>query len=478
MKTKPLFTVFLLLIAATAVQAQTGYHVNWKEAPENPVPVVHTLNHFKLYGDVAMVEQFDKFGNKTSEMRFDVKGNLLYHDETVFTDTLHYDAQGRLTGKSGESILGNYTVSYETDNKGRVISEKKKDVHYQYTYYNNGLYRNKIDVSRNFTYKSYSYDAQGRVTTYTEFDYQRPDEYRILEQYRYAIDKELMMVSIDITNQKGDTRTTKTIYQDGRISHYTIKYDDNKNRILDALGNAYFITYYSGLTTGSKKGEVAISTGCKSGNCTDGFGKYQYTNGYYEGFFKNKLKEGYGKYVWNKSGTYIGQWKDDRMNGVGVYEALNTTESHFGHWENGLLHGKGMKFLADGTREFGTYQEGMLKQALPNTKNTEPGPCKTGNCVDGLGSYLWDNNDLFIGYFNNAVRNFGVYSFANGDVYMGYFNAQGQMDGFGVFNYANGDAYGGEFSKGNFHGQGRYEYKDKRPPLTGQFENGNLIKAQ
>jgi hypothetical protein len=43
------------------------------------------------------------------------------------------------------------------------------------------------------------------------------------------------------------------------------------------------------------------------------------------------MREGYGKYKWNDNSYYEGEWKNDKMNGKGVYCSAEgvTTEGIF-----------------------------------------------------------------------------------------------------------------------------------------------------
>src|SRR5690606_15700511 len=77
--------------------------------------------------------------------------------------------------------------------------------------------------------------------------------------------------------------------------------------------------------------------GCEKGDCQNGFGKYNYENGSYEGFFKNGKKHGMGNYLWNDSSLYLGHWENDQMNGFGFYSKTNDPnfKNYFGYFKNG-----------------------------------------------------------------------------------------------------------------------------------------------
>eukprot|EP01084_Bolivina_argentea_P237503 399140_1 len=66
----------------------------------------------------------------------------------------------------------------------------------------------------------------------------------------------------------------------------------------------------------------------------EGYGKTIYvTEGQtYEGGKKNKLKHGYGKYVWASGEVYEGEWKDDKKHGHGKY-VYASGEVYEGEWK-------------------------------------------------------------------------------------------------------------------------------------------------
>lgn len=56
----------------------------------------------------------------------------------------------------------------------------------------------------------------------------------------------------------------------------------------------------------------------------DGFGVYYYSNGdIYEGEWKDNLHHGNGKYLFSDGSRYEGGWKDHRMHGTGKYWDIN-----------------------------------------------------------------------------------------------------------------------------------------------------------
>ncbi len=118
------------------------------------------------------------------------------------------------------------------------------------------------------------------------------------------------------------------------------------------------ITPKSSLLSGS-------TTGCISGDCKNGFGKYVYNNGYYEGNFKNGYRNGQGKYYYDIGDFYTGIFHDNKFNGKGTYYYTNG-ERYDGEWKEQRHHGKGQLFHFDGEAEDGYWNEGVkIKSKTP-----------------------------------------------------------------------------------------------------------------
>lgn len=222
--------------------------------------------------------------------------------------------------------------------------------------------------------------------------------------------------------------------------------------------------------------ESAPALKCVSGNCEDGWGRWEFDNGYYDGFWMNGKREGYGVYDWNASGTYNGFWLNDKMDGYGSYE--NKEGNIFtGMFTDNMLNGLGEEsnYNKDEFKR-GFYKNNQLQTPYVFVSNGIDSGCTAGNCKDSYGNYVWENGDVFTGYFKNNVAFLGRYEFKNGDVYQGMFNLNGQFHGQGRFFYAVGGYYGGNFYNGEFSGKGYYHDKDNKTRI-GVWDNGTLLKT-
>lgn len=102
---------------------------------------------------------------------------------------------------------------------------------------------------------------------------------------------------------------------------------------------------------------------------TIGFGKFEFQNRIiYIGSFKQlktgqKVREGYGKVIHPGNDNsecgqeyYEGEWKNDMMNGYGIYHYSNG-DVYEGDWVNNMQNGYGKYFFTDGNRYEGDWKD-------------------------------------------------------------------------------------------------------------------------
>ena len=79
------------------------------------------------------------------------------------------------------------------------------------------------------------------------------------------------------------------------------------------------------------------SSGCMSGDCLNGPGKYIYSNGdKFNGYWKNGIRNEYGRYDWNSGCWYLGDFRNDSITGNGAFHPVKGDYID-GTWENGKL---------------------------------------------------------------------------------------------------------------------------------------------
>ena len=81
---------------------------------------------------------------------------------------------------------------------------------------------------------------------------------------------------------------------------------------------------------------------------------YGQTMNTFEGFFQNDLQEGYGIYVWHKTGAcYKGHWQNGKRHGEGTWTYGNS--SYIGTWRLGKPEGRGIQINDAGDRYEGEF---------------------------------------------------------------------------------------------------------------------------
>jgi len=214
---------------------------------------------------------------------------------------------------------------------------------------------------------------------------------------------------------------------------------------------------------------------CESGDCINGWGKKVYDYGYYEGFFENGNRHGYGLFDWTESGNYIGFWDNDKMHGYGCY--LGTGKDLIGQYVTGSLHGFGhTKEIETNKWVYGYFQNYLVDQEYTFYDNKISVGCIAGDCQSKYGRYKWENGDQFTGFFQNGKMFMGTYSFASGDKYEGMFNSDNQFHGQGRFFFEDGSYYGGEWRNGKQEGRG-YSHDSDYKRKIGDWRRGSFVKA-
>ncbi|CDW72018.1 UNKNOWN [Stylonychia lemnae] len=81
---------------------------------------------------------------------------------------------------------------------------------------------------------------------------------------------------------------------------------------------------------------------------------------YYEGEYKNDVKEGYGQYKWASGNYYKGYYKNDKRHFYGEMY-WNDGSIYKGEWCDGVQHGYGKMIFATGEVKEGFFDNGVFK---------------------------------------------------------------------------------------------------------------------
>ena len=205
----------------------------------------------------------------------------------------------------------------------------------------------------------------------------------------------------------------------------------------------------------------------------NGSGKLTLLSGdVHEGQFVKNIVKGFGSYT-SENGKYVGQWKDGKADGFGIFNFVpNNTlayESYEGGWKANAMHGKGILIWIFGDRYEGQFND---------------------NIAEGQGTYYWANGKKYIGQFrDNCNIGHGTLIFEPDDLlgrvrYEGNWEKNpastdtiftcGIMSGYGHMYWFDGTRYVGEFKNGLPNGYGQVFAKDGTVSQIGQWKNGRF----
>ncbi|GAB5399072.1 MAG: hypothetical protein Aureis2KO_06570 [Aureisphaera sp.] len=469
-----------------------GQHKRSDNAPLNPFSVRYHKSQFNLKGPLK--EYKDWLGT----YHFNKEGYLV-KDESLLgltTDYL-YDASNNLY-----QIVSTYAGTPVTYN---VILDQSKNVQIKatalnigekYIYDSNGNLLEKYRIDGNEIQNRYAYDSQNRLIKSEGF-YNSINE-TSTTTYSYAKEGSYLKINSHYTSSNPSKEESRYIsyYKEGEYCGQTknsnMKYDKYGNPLhsLDKFGKVSTDNSYVYFGEENTSSTAAVSapqvntpsststastktSGC-TGDCQNGWGHMVYGDDYYEGFWKNGKRDGYGMYFWTGTGKHIGFWKNNNQEGFGVYLSDNG-DSKTGEYKTGKMNGKGYSKINE-VWERGIYVGGSLTTAHNFYDNKVETGCVAGDCQNSYGRYKWENGDVFTGYFNNGVMNMGYYSFANGDAYAGMFNSKGQFHGDGRYFFKDKAYYGGQWENGKYHGRGYFHDKDLKQQI-GEWSRGTLTRS-
>lgn len=167
------------------------------------------------------------------------------------------------------------------------------------------------------------------------------------------------------------------------IKCYEGKFQDNqlmdgKGKIIEIKENGSKVIYEGDIKNMKREGKGIQ----KNENCT------------YMGDFRNDLKDGHGKAVFNDGDVYEGDFKNDKMTGQGLYQ-FKENKTYEGEFLDGKFHGKGILKYDNGTEFQGNFvnnlKEGYGEYRRKKGKNYH-GMYKA-NKKHGKGVIIYENGE-------------------------------------------------------------------------------------
>lgn len=418
------------------------------------------------------VEQKEKARNETYNL---IKTSIGYIKDYKPSPSIKRNPKGDITNYTWYSPNSNFgSSSYTFEYKDGYIYETKTAL-VTSKYNSNGL-KTYDFVLASPSYFYYNSDGFLNKKVYYPLSTAVYDYYEYIKDNRGNWVQKRRYVYYTNSGKKWDIKEIhyrKITYQDGLVTGSDVF---NQNDLNQALTTQINLPVWTDDPWAIDRRQA--NQGCEKGDCQNGFGKYNYENGTYEGFFKNGKKHGMGNYQWNDNSIYMGNWENDQMSGYGFYSKTNDPnfKNYFGYFKNGNFDGKGYMDKSS-SYERGIYQNGTLVTPMNFYTNKVDRGCTAGDCQNAFGRFVFDNGDSFDGFFVNGVQTFGTYRFKAGGSYNGEFNNAGQFHGKGFYLDSQKNIFYGNWQNGSLNGLGvQYEEATKKYK-PGVWSNGTITQT-
>lgn len=184
---------------------------------------------------------------------------------------------------------------------------------------------------------------------------------------------------------------------------------------------------------------------CLSGDCKNGFGKYDFGFAVYEGNFKADKPNGQGTMDYGGGDKFVGNFTNGQEDGDGQLYKKNIPQAV-------------------------TYVNGKVKVRVVQTKIGVNAPtiegCLQGDCYNGFGKIKFPSGNSYEGNFLYGIRDGqGKFVFASGNILTATFKDNQPVQG--SFFYVNeGTTFYGSFTDDGTPKSGYYKYPTNKATVT------------
>ena len=246
------------------------------------------------------------------------------------------------------------------------------------------------------------------------------------------------------------------------------------------------------VSKGTKRFTDFGDTGCYTGRLDkdgkrQGVGKMVYDSGAtYQGYFVNDKFEGprkkmykHGTYRWKDGDAYVGQWKNGKMHGTGVYQ-INNVGVNYSSFEHGHPVGVGVFWTNDKTKacrilngvkmdeikltQASEFALSKFRLPAPKLKSEEVAPTSriknlfSSKAVTADGKLWFKDNGEWGTYegapldSNGDRQGNGKMKYSSGNIYDGDFVNNKYHSKNGIYKWEDGDTFAGPWNDGERHG--------------------------
>ncbi len=214
-------------------------------------------------------------------------------------------------------------------------------------------------------------------------------------------------------------------------------------------------------------------------NVRHGYGKYtDPKSGTYEGNWSNDRKSGFGINIDERGNQYIGEHKDNHPHGIGKITYGDSTV-YYGDWVDGIREGNGILIFANGDYYIGEFKKDQ-PEGIGGTISMQSGKKLFGEFKDSrvsglaIESSTIQNNVRIGSYKEDTIQ--GLFAERAGD---GKLRITGHLNGLSKSGVvldinADGTGYIGEVKNSKPHGMGILT-KPEGLKLIGNFDNGIFL---